>query len=165
MKRIIFLMVFISNVALGQISNEIQPESNSIDLTIGGLGLGVSLNYSAVFFSSKKYFTVASVGLGTMPALGGVSFPHKFTFNYGTNGNYVEFGLGGSYWIGSSNSSGYTEKIDSYNLSPIIGWRKHFRKGIVTRVFASPLIHVFGEYFYEDKAIVPYLGVSVGYGF
>jgi len=77
----------------------------------------------------------------------------------------MELGLGGNYWSGETNSSGYTETTSSYNLSPIIGWRKHFKNNLIFRVYANPIFHVSGEYFYEDNAIVPYLGMSLGYGF
>ena len=154
-----------SSVVLGQGTNEYSPKKNSIDATIGGMGLGISINYSRVLSTKEKYFVVASVGIGTLPAIGGYSIPHQVTFNIGSDSNFMELGIGGNYWSGKTNSSGYTETTSSYNLAPIIGWRKHFKNNLIFRIYANPLFHVSGEYFYENYAVVPYVGMSLGYGF
>jgi len=138
---------------------------NSIDISLGGLGLFVSANYARTLMVRPTFFVVASAGIGTVPGIGGISVPHQITFNLGKKTSFLELGVGGSYWTGKSNSSGFTESINSYNLSPIIGWRKIIKSSFVFRVFASPLIHVLGEYYIEDYSVVPYGGVSFGYCF
>ena len=164
MKKVLFTLLLVSTIAFAQ-EEKRNIIKNSVDATIGGMGLGISLNYSRTISVKDNYFIVASAGIGTLPALGGYSIPHQITYNIGSNSSYLELGLGGNYWSGKTNSSGYTETTNSYNLSPIIGWRKHFRNNLIVRVYANPLFHISGEYFYEDNVIVPYLGVSLGYGF
>ena len=155
MKNLLFRILLLSSGVFAQSNNEPTIKMNSVDATIGGMGLGISLNYNRTVSEKENYFVVASLGLGTLPSLGGYSISHQVTFNLGTNGNYMELGLGGNYWSGKTNSSGYTETTNSYNLSPIIGWRKYFRNNLIFRVYANPLFHVSGEYFYEDNVVVP----------
>jgi len=164
MKRVLFILLLFSSITFVQ-AQEKELVKNSIDITVGGMGLGLSVNYSRMIAVKEKYFVIASAGIGTLPSIGGSSFPHQVTFNLGSNGNYMEVGLGGNYWSGKTNASGYTETTSSYNLSPIIGWRKHFKNNFIVRIYANPLFHVSGAYFYENNAVVPYLGMSLGYGF
>lgn len=138
---------------------------NSIDLTVGGMGLGASINYSRILLVKSKYFINASVGIGTVPSIGGITIPHQLTYNFGKKNSFLELGVGGSYWSGKSNDSGYTETLNSYQLSPIIGWRKHFKNNMLFRIYANPLFHINGEYYIENYEVIPYLGVSIGYNF
>jgi hypothetical protein len=138
---------------------------NSIDLTVGGTGLFASINYNRVLLIKSNYFINTSVGVGAVPVTGGITIPHQLTFNFGKKNSFIELGLGGTYWSGKSNASGYTETLYSYQLSPIIGWRKHFNNNLIFRVYANPLFHVSGEYYIEDYPILPYLGLSLGYSF
>jgi hypothetical protein len=163
MKKILFVAFLVASSAIYGQNKSIK--NNSIDLSIGGLGLGISINYSRTLAIKEKYFVVASVGVGAIPSIGGVSIPHSVSYNIGKGSNFLELGLGGCYWQGKSNDSGYTESIHSYQLAPIVGWRKNFANNLNLRLFASPLIHISGEYFYENKDLTPYLGLSFGYGF
>lgn len=138
---------------------------NIVDLTIGGTGLFVSANYSRIISVKSNYFIDASVGIGSVPYIGGISLPHQLTFNFGKQSSFWELGVGGTYWSGKSNASAYTETINSYQISPIIGWRKNFKNNLIFRVYANPLIRISGENYIEDYSIVPYLGVSLGYTF
>jgi len=138
---------------------------NVVDFTIGGTGLFISTNYSRVLAVKSTYFIDASIGIGTVLYTGGISLPHQLSFNLGKRSSFLELGIGGSFWSGKSNESGYTETINSYHLSPIIGWRKHFNNHLVFRAYANPLIYISGVHFIEDFAITPYLGVSIGYTF
>lgn len=138
---------------------------NSVDVTVGGTGLGLSTNYSRIIAVKSNYFINASVGIGSIPIEGGTTVPHQLTFNFGKKSSFLELGLGGTYWTGKSNASGYTERDNSYNISPIIGWRKNFKSNIVFRTFASPIIHVSGVHFVNQYAVFPYMGISLGYTF
>lgn len=138
---------------------------NIIDISLGGSGLFLSANYSRVIFITSKYFVNTSIGIGTVPFVGGFSVPHQISFNIGKENSFIELGVGGSYWSGKSNSSGYTETLYSYNLSPIIGWRRNFKSNMVFRAYLNPLIHISGEYYIENYSVVPYLGISLGYAF
>ncbi len=165
---LISLYILLSGMAYGQenVGNIVKLErKNSIDLTIGGNGLFASVDYNRTLFIKSNYFVSASVGLGTVPFVGGITIPHQVTFNLGKKNSFIELGIGGSYWSGESNASGYTETLSSYQLSPIIGWRKHFNNNLIFRLYVNPLFHVFGEYYIENYSVLPYLGVSLGYCF
>ena len=163
MGKIIIVLMFISSVIFAQEDNELNK--NAVNITVGGIGLGLSANYSRVVVDKENYFVDASVGIGVLPAIGGVSIPHSVSYNLGKETNFLEIGLGGNYWTGKTNSSGYTESTYSYQLAPIIGWRRNFKNNLIFRAYASPLIHISGEYFYDNQAVIPYLGLSLGYGF
>ncbi len=160
---------FINNESFAQESNivnltETLKRSNSIDVTFGGTGLLLSANYSRVLFISNSYFVNASIGIGSVPIIGGTSLPGQLTFNYGKESSFLEAGIGATYWKGKSNSSGYTETIESFNISPILGYRKQFNN-IVFRAYVNPIIHISGVYYIENYSIIPYLGISLGYMF
>ncbi|MCK5137059.1 MAG: hypothetical protein KAR19_14835 [Bacteroidales bacterium] len=144
---------------------KILERKNSVDLTIGGTGLFLSVNYSRILAVKSNYFINTSVGIGTVPFIGGISLPHQVTFNLGKKSSFLELGIGGNFWSGKSNSSGYTETINSYHISPIIGWRKNFKNNLVFRAYANPLIYLSGEHFLENLSVTPFLGVSLGYAF
>jgi len=138
---------------------------NSIDLTVFGTGIFSSVNYNRIVFIEKNYFINASVGIGITPFIGGTNYPHQVSINFGTRRNFLEFGLGGNYWLGKTNASGYTVTAYSYNFMPTIGYRAHFANHLIFRVYAMPIIHMGGEIMFEDYPIFPYGGISLGYSF
>jgi hypothetical protein len=141
-------------------------KKNIIDITSGGNGLIVSVNYNRLVLINQSWFMDISAGIGTTtPLINGLTIPHQATLNFGKRNDFLEFGIGGSYWQGKSDISEYKETLTSYNLSPIIGWRKHWKNNLALRIYANPLIHVSGEYYIEDYAVIPYLGISFGYAF
>lgn len=148
----------------GNLSETLQRK-NAVDVTLGGTGLAISVNYNKIILVKPNYFVSAAVGIGSVPSVGGLTVPHQLTFNFGKNSNFLEVGLGGTFWSGESNASGYTETLNSYQISPIIGYRKYLKNNFVIRVYANPLIHISGEYYIEDYSIIPYLGLSLGYTF
>jgi hypothetical protein len=135
---------------------------NMIDLTYGGSGLNLSGNYSRKFELNRYYFINASIGAGTMIGIGGITIPHQCTINYGQRFNYLEAGLGGSFWGKARKDQ---EGLYSYSISPIVGYRRDMINDFVFRVYANPLIRLAGEYFYSDMSVVPYAGISLGYSF
>ncbi|MCZ4695578.1 hypothetical protein DWB61_12705 [Ancylomarina euxinus] len=163
------LCLFLSVMAYSQENDDdlrrIMERKNNIDLSIGGTGLFASVNYNRMIFVKTNYFVNASVGIGTVPLNGGIAIPHQVTFNLGKKSSFLELGIGGTCWSGKSNASGYTETLNSYQLSPIIGWRKHFGNNLIFRVYANPLFRISGEYYIEDYSVIPYLGISLGYSF
>lgn len=163
------LCLLLSMMVYGQENNpdlrKIIGRKNNIDISLGGTGIFASVNYSRILLVKPKYFINASVGIGAVPSIGGFTIPHQISFNIGKKSSFLELGIGGSYWTGKSNSSGYTQTVYSYQLCPIIGWRKHFDNNLIFRVYVNPLIHISGEYFIENYSVVPYLGISLGYSF
>ena len=160
---LLLLLLALSSSTFSQ--ENIDLKKNAVDIAIGGNGLFISTNYSRIVLVKPNYFINTLVGIGTIPSVGGVTLPHQITFNIGKNSSYLELGIGGTFWSGKSNSSGYSETVTSYQLSPIIGWRKNFKNNLVFRAYANPLFHISGEYFIEDYSVVPYAGVSLGYAF
>lgn len=162
------LFSLMSSVLFGQatdIGKSNAAKKNSVDITLGGSGLFASANYNRMFFLKPNYFVNVSVGVGTVPFTGGISLPHQATINFGKSNSFLEFGAGGVYWTGKSNASGFTEVLYSYQLYPVIGWRKHFQNNLTFRLYINPLIHISGEYYIENYDIIPYLGISLGYKF
>jgi len=144
---------------------KIEKRKNSIGLLIGGTGLFASFNYGRIILVKPNYFINLSVGIGSVPFAGGITFPHQVTFNLGKKSSFFELGIGGSYWSGKTNESGYTETFKSYQLTPVIGWRKHFNSNLIFRIYANLLFRVSGEYFIENYPVIPFVGLSLGYGF
>ena len=168
-ESLVTLLLLVSIITYGQESNrnlkKITERKNNIDLSLGGNGLFASVNYSRILLVKSNYFINASIGINTLPFVGGITLPHQLTFNLGKSSSILELGIGGSYWSGKSNASGYTETINSYLLSPVIGWRKHFKNNFIFRAYTNPLFHISGEYYIEDYSVIPYLGISLGYSF
>ena len=135
---------------------------NAIDITYGGTGLFLSGNYSRKVLVERDYFLNASVGGGTIMGIGGITLPHQCTFNYGRRYDYIEAGIGGSFWKGKNEGN---EGLFSYSISPIIGYRRDMLNDFVFRIYANPLFRMTGEYFFGEKAVVPYAGISLGYYF
>jgi hypothetical protein len=167
--RLVGLFLILSLMAYSQENNsnlrKRVERKNTIDLSVGGNGLFASVNYSRILLVKSDFFITTSVGIGTVPFTGGITLPHQVTFNLGKKNSFLELGVGGSYWSGKSNASGYTETINSYQLSPIIGWRNYFNNNLIFRIYANPLFHISGEYYIENYSVIPYLGISLGYGF
>jgi len=164
---IVFLITMFTSSLFGE-ENNITSKNlrmNVLDVTLLGSGLFTSINYSRVITVKSKYFVMGSLGIGSVIMIGGVSVPHQITLNYGTGSNFLEIGLGGCYWQGKSNASGYQDTISSYILTPIIGWRKNFQIGAVLRVYLSPLVSVDGGPAIENFPVFPYGGLSIGWGF
>lgn len=162
------MLLFMSLVVFSQEENREDIyliKKNSINLTAGGSGLFLSFNYEKYFFIKTNYYLSASVGIGFIPISGGVTIPHMITYNWGKKSNFLELGLGGTYWSGTRNNTDKQESVNSYNLSPVIGWKKHFKKNMILRIYTNPLINVFGENYIEDLTVMPYLGISLGYTF
>lgn len=162
---IVLLLGFIFTAAFAQEKQQFVIKKNSIDATIGGTGLAISFNYSRVLQVRPNYFIIASIGAGSVPFSGGLSVPHQITINFGKKNNFLEAGLGGSYWTGTSTATAEMERIYSYQLCPIIGYRKHFSNHLIFRAYFNPLIHISGEYMYEDWKVLPYVGISFGWSF
>jgi len=169
MPRLFTLLFCLSAMVYGQESNSLAESlerKNNIDITLGGMGLFTSINYNRIVSVKSNYFINTSVGIGIVPGVGGISYPHQLKFNLGSQNSFFELGVGGTYVdFESERTTGTKEKVTSYQLSPIIGWRKHFSNHLVFRPYASPLFHVSGEFYVEDYTVIPYGGIGLGYRF
>ena len=140
---------------------------NTIDITFGGSGLVISASYNRKLLVRPGYYLNASMGIGTVPASGGMVLPHQLSFNLGKRESYLEMGIAGTFFTGLSNAndSGERERLYSYQISPLLGYRRHFFNNLVLRFYLNPLFHISGEYYIENYAIIPYAGLSLGHSF
>ena len=138
---------------------------NTLEIGFGGTGLAISANYQRKLAIRPQYYMNAAIGVGTVPLSGGIVIPHQISLNLGKWRSYLELGIAGIYWTGYSDASGYSERIYSYQLSPVIGYRRHFFNRLVLRVYVNPLFHISGEYYLENWSIIPYAGLSIGHAF
>ena len=138
---------------------------NTVDITFGGSGLVISANYRRKLLIRSLCYINLSVGAGTVPASGGLTLPHQLSLNLGKKSGFLELGVAGTYWVGTSYSSGFAEKKYAYQFSPLAGYRRHFFNRLVIRGYVNPLFHIAGEYYLEDYRIIPYAGVSIGHSF
>ncbi|OYT16032.1 MAG: hypothetical protein B7C24_10005 [Bacteroidetes bacterium 4572_77] len=161
----ILLLLLGSSTLFAQEEKPAITKKNQLNFTLAGSGIGVSLNYGRNFLITPKHFIEISVGVGSVPFSGGLSVAHQITYNMGENGNFLELGLGGTYWQGTENATANQEMINSYHIYPIIGYRKQFKNNILFKAYINPLIHLSGEYLYENNDVVPYGGLSIGYSF
>ena len=174
MKRSIIFLTIILSVSLlpsvtaqgGKDLTGMITRKNGLRITVGGNGILFSGEYSRVLSVRASFFTEASLGIGTVPFSGGIVVPHQFTWNIGRHTNFFEAGLGGTFWTGKTDDSAYEERDYSYSLSPVIGYRKLFgRQRWTFRIFATPLIRIAGPSLYNDWAVTPWAGISIGFNF
>ena len=133
-------------------------KKNAVDFTLGGQGILGSLNYYRVLTVQPGYFVNFSVGAGTAYMVGGTTFPHQLTINFGKKSSFLEMGVGGTFWTGKDTSTGTFDNVSSYVTSPVLGWRKHFDNNFTLRIYANPLMNSLEE-------IIPFGGISFGYRF
>ena len=138
---------------------------NAVDFTLAGSGIFASVNYNRIVYVSKSYFVNTSAGIGVVPFFLGSVFPHQASINIGKKRDFLEIGIGGSYFFGKSDGAAMTTSAFSYNFVPSIGYRKHIGTNYVFRVYGMAFMHLAGEYFMDDYPIVPWVGLSFGYRF
>ncbi len=176
MKHTLHILLFIMITAMAVVteSHGQQQESssglltrkNSVRITLGGNGIIFSGEYARILRVKPACFLEGSIGAGVIPFSGGVVIPHQITWNRGKSTNFLELGLGGSFWTGKTDASAYEERDYSYSLSPVIGYRKLLLKKTCTfRIFLTPLIHVAGAYVYQNWPVTPWGGISFGFNF
>lgn len=158
------LCLLISTIAYSQENDDhlskIIKAQNSIDLSIGGTGLFASVNYNRIVLAKSNYFISTSAGIGIVPIINGITIPHQVTFNLGKKNNFLELGIGGSFFRGET---GFLRFWYMYQLCPIIGYRNHHpSRNLTFRAYANPLFHISGEYFVDEYSVIPYFGISLG---
>ena len=145
--------------------HEALQRKNSFVLTLGGNGIFLSLSYDRILAAKPHYFVDANVGLGFIPMVSGTSFSQQVIFNLGKKTGFLMLGLGGTCEWDKTDASGFTKTETSYNLSPVIGWKKIFRSHLMFQVYASPMIHISGTYLIQDWPVAPFGGIGLGYTF
>lgn len=166
---LIGISVFLSFVAFGQDDNQggvmLLRWRNSVDVTVGGTGLVASFNIGRIVVVKENYFVNTTVGIGSVPYVGGFTLPHQLTVNFGKKSSFLELGIGGTYWYGNDFDTDVSGESYGYQLAPIVGWRKYFKSNLIFRVYVNPLFHIAGTKYIDDYSVVPYGGISLGYSF
>lgn len=140
-------------------------KKNHVSLNLVGNGIGISVQYARTLMVKENGFLNLGVGIGAVPFSGGISVPHFVSYNLGKNGNYLELGIGGTYWTGKDNATAENDQLSGYHLYPIIGYQRLSNKHFNFRIYANPFVHLSGEYLYENWSVTPFLGIGFGYSF
>ncbi len=138
---------------------------NSIDISINFPFIAPSIEYGRVLTHKEKWFLNVSAGIGTVAYAGGVTIPQQLTFNLGKRSGFFEIGAGGIFWNGDTDSSGFTERESSYNIGPLLGWRKYCKRKFFFRVYMNPLVLSPISNDFSDVLYILNTGVSFGYSF
>jgi len=136
---------------------------NSVALTLAGNGLFLSIDYDRILFVRPKVFMDANMGIGVSPWVSGIIYSHQLIVNVGKKTGFFMVGVGGTFGWFKTDSSGFTETVFHYYLSPIAGWKKIFRSHLFLTVYASPLIPVYASGCYNP--VIPFGGASFGFTF
>lgn len=139
--RGLFFIAFliISNCILFNTTSLAQPDvgKNAVSVELAGVGLFGSLNYEHVFFAREKSFLNARIGVG-LTDLMQPSFVHGVTYCRGTSKHFVEAGLLGG--LGTTAFGFADASSTNYYLAPMLGYRRHPKKGLLLKLYACPLI-------------------------
>ncbi len=168
---IIFLLTAISTAAFAHTDSLISykfQNKNSLQLDLGGHGLGYSVNYEKIILNGERFKTTAQVGIAYYPPITGliqIWAPVIINQIYTFNKHHVEFGLGMMF----TDDYGYYQKANSlemhkrmYNFyAGRVGYRYQKPDGkFLFRASFTPLI----ERNYSNS-LYPLGGVSFGWSF
>jgi hypothetical protein len=139
--RCLFFIAFliISNCILFNTTSLAQPDvgKNVVSAELAGVGLVGSVNYERVFLPKEKSFLNARVGIG-FTDLRQPSFVHGVTYCRGTSKHFVEAGLLGG--LGTTAFGFADASTTNYYLAPMLGYRRHTKKGFLFKVYGCPLL-------------------------
>ena len=110
---------------------------NAVSVEASGVGLVGSLNYERVFFAREKSFLNARIGVG-LTDLRQPSFVHGITYCRGTSKHFMEAGLLGG--MGTTALGFADAPSTNYYIAPVLGYRRHPKKGFLFKFYGSPLI-------------------------
>jgi len=169
-----FSLLLTSFTASSQVNENFSRPSQSIFLEAGGAGLSYSFNYDRRLKGEK--------GLGFRGGLGYISrtedfkmFSAPFQVNYllGKNSNFIELGVGATYFYLDDyiyyNTPGFTSSGESEFLLPVktkgdvmftmtFGFRHQPKEGIMYRLAITPVAN-------RDGFWPLFAGLSFGYSF
>lgn len=140
---------------------------NSLQLDLGGHGLGYSVNYERIIFNGERFKTTAQVGIAYYPPVTGLIetwVPALFNQIYTFNKHHVEVGLGmvftNSFDYIEVNGNRAFERRQNF-LASRVGYRYQKPDGrFLFRASFTPLAERWDRtYFY------PLGGVSLGWSF
>lgn len=162
MRKVFILIIFVFGLPLWSETDSTEINfKNAISLNFDSGSVFTYLSIERCFISSGQVGIIGQLGLGSIPFVGGYSFPHKLIVSIPSN-RYVslELGAGGNYWMKDFDIS-----VDSYYLYPLLGVRIDSDYNLLVRVTFSPYIRIYGEDFFEGYSFPPLMSLSAGYLF
>lgn len=137
---------------------------NSVYFNLLGDAALISINYDRLFILDPSFAISGKLGIGVNkeldicifgdcdPSITFISIPHHITCNYGQGGHFVEFGVGGAYFL--------EHPTQAYLLYPILGYR------YVPLKSGKLNFRVYVHYSYKGNSslLIPF-GFSLGLGF
>jgi len=163
MKKVIVLIIIVISVfpLYGESKIERKDFRNTVSLNFDSGTIFTSISLERKLFFSEKIEISGQIGIGTIPYIWGLSFPHKLLINIISN-KYIslELGAGGNFWSEDIYLSTY-----SYYIYPVFGFRVMSDYPFVFRINFSPYINIYGEDFFSGYNLPPLVGVSLGYLF
>lgn len=161
----LFLLISITLYSQNKTDDDFIIPKNSVFLNLNMPFFAPSVEYGRVLHAGSKGFLDGMAGIGSISFAGGVTLPHKLSFNFGKENSFLEVGIGGVYWNGTTNHSGYTERESSYNFGPLLGWRKYIKKQFFLRIYMNPLILPPVSNDFKDTYYILNTGFCFGYSF
>ncbi len=141
--------------------NEFVVKSSSY-IEIGGNGLWVSVNYDRILIQKNLTSLAARVGLSYLGYCNTVSLPVTFSILYGKEDYFLEIGSGPtvhSYYPGINTGVSFQGLIG-------LRYQQLEEKGVMVRIIFTPIIAKYNvKNGGERQAIIPLVGLSVGYSF
>ncbi len=162
----LILILFLSGLSAQEKTKpEFTVPYNSVEANLSLLFLAPSLEYGRILLHKDKWFLNGSAGIGTVAMAGGITVPHQLTFNFGKRSSFFEVGAGGIFWNGETDASGFTKRESSYNIGPILGWRKYCKRKFFFRLYMNPLVLKPISNDFSDVLYILNTGFSFGYSF
>ncbi len=162
---LILLTTTITISAQEKTKNDLPVSENSIGISLNFPFIAPAIEYGRVLLRKERWFLNGSAGVGTIAYAGGVTVPHQLTFNFGKRSSFFEAGVGGVFWNGTTDSSGFTDRESSYNLGPLLGWRKYCKHKFFLRIYMNPLVLSPVGSDFQDVFYILNTGFSFGYSF
>jgi len=126
-------------ISVYELHAQLDAGKNVASIELSGVGLVGSLNYERMFLPKEKSFLNARIGMG-LTDLGQPSFVHGVTYCRGNSKHFLEIGLLGG--LGTTTFGVADAPSTNYYLAPMLGYRRHPKKGFLFKAYICPLIPV-----------------------
>ena len=162
MRKFIGLFIFILIMGFPLLADPIPLVlKNAVSLNLDSGSIFTYLSLERRIITANKFGIIGQIGIGSIPFIGGFSFPHKIIITLPAQKHVsLEIGAGGNYWMKDIDAS-----LDSYYLYPIFGFRIDSAYNMLFRITFSPYINMYGEDFFSGYDFPPAVAVSTGYLF
>lgn len=149
--QIIFVVFVFTSISIAQ-----TRKSNNIFFEVFGNAGAYSLNYDRIIYNNIS----ARVGMMLLPSNSKLitSVPLLMNYRFYTGNNYLEAGLGATFFSSSLNFGKLGEKTAEGKIfTGVISYCFQTESGINARISFTP--------FYYNQEFIPFGGFSFGYSF